>query len=330
VIVWTYDPKPPDAAYDVRSLPCKCLFESWLGRRMIMGYFGNVIALSLDSSDVDVILAHGDSLLLPFQDKPVVRVMHGSALGEALSARSPWRFASQLMIYVQELLSTLANRDCVAVSQSTLRHHPFVRRVIPHGVDTSVFYPEAASKTPEPSVLFVGALDGRKRGALLIDWFSRVVRARHAAATLTMVGPTGPDVAGVRYCAGVENSELAKLYRRAWVYASPSTYEGFGLPYLEAMASGTPVIAVPNLGSNEILDHGRFGRLVADSEFGFALSDLLADAERRVQLAARGLERASHYSIDAMVDRYESLLFATCRSRRRPAGNRSPFTAVPT
>ncbi len=45
---------------------------------------------------------------------------------------------------------------------------------------------------------------------------------------------------GVTYVTGVPDTQLADLYRRAWVCASPSTYEGFGLPYLEAMACGTP------------------------------------------------------------------------------------------
>ena len=70
------------------------------------------------------------------------------------------------------------------------------------------------------------------------------------------------------YRIGVDDAELASLYRRAWAYVTPSTYEGFGLPYLEAMACGTPVVATPNPGSVEILDHGKYGVLAADEEFG--------------------------------------------------------------
>ena len=51
-----------------------------------MGYLGNVLALLPDYREFDAIIAHGDSLLLPLAGKPVVRVMHGSALGEARSA----------------------------------------------------------------------------------------------------------------------------------------------------------------------------------------------------------------------------------------------------
>ena len=68
--------------------------------------------------------------------------------------------------------------------------------------------------------------------------------------------PAGPARKGVSYHVGVSDTELAALYCRAWVYVSPSTYEGFGLPYAEALACGTPVVATPNDGSHEMLSAG--------------------------------------------------------------------------
>jgi glycosyltransferase involved in cell wall biosynthesis len=277
-----------------------------------MGYLGNVLALLPRYRDVDVVITHGDNLLLPLLGKPVVRVMHGSALGEALSARSPGRFVLQLGVYGLELFTGFTQSGCVAVSHNTLRYNPFVRRVIPNGVNLTVFSATPESKTCEPSVMFAGALEGRKRGRLLIEWFIRDVRQRHPTATLMMVSPPGPEIPGVNYHTGVSDTELAALYRRAWIYASPSTYEGFGLPYLEAMACGTPVVATPNPGSREVLDEGRFGRLVADSEFGGAMADLLADAAARSELATRGLKRAQEFTLTTMVDRYEHLLSEIC------------------
>ena len=308
VEVWTHDPKPEGAAYEVRELPWKRFATSWLGRRLTMGYLGNVLALLPKYGDADVIIAIGDSLLLPLAGKPLVRVMAGSALGEALCARTPWRFALQTGVYVQELATALTQTGCVGISHNTRRYNPFVRRTIPLGVDLSAFSPHPAGKTTEPSILFVGALDGRKRGRLLIEWFTKEVRARHPAATLSMVCQPGPQVAGVTYHVGVTDDELARMYRSAWVYASPSTYEGFGLPYLEALASGTPVVATSNPGSLEVLDGGRYGLLPADVEFGAALAGLLSDEAERARLAALGLERARLYTLAAMADGYEDLL----------------------
>ena len=105
------------------------------------------------------------------------------------------------------------------------------------------------------------------------------------------------------------DTELASLYRRAWAYVTPSTYEGFGLPYLEAMACGTPVVTTPNPGALEVLDHGTCGVLVPDEEFGDRIASLLSDEQARAALSARGVLRAREYSLGVMLDRYEELLF---------------------
>ena len=89
VTVFTYDPKPEDASYDVSMLPGRAFVNSWLGRRLTMGYLANVFALLPGYRGYDAVLAHGDSLLLPLTGRPVVRIMHGTALEEAKSATSP-------------------------------------------------------------------------------------------------------------------------------------------------------------------------------------------------------------------------------------------------
>jgi phosphatidylinositol alpha-mannosyltransferase len=323
VTVWTHDPKPASAAYEVRPLPWRRFVNTWVGRRVTMGYLGNVLALLPDYDRVDGIIAHGDSLLLGVLGRPVIRVMHGSALAEALAARSVWRFLLQMGVYVQELLTGIVQPGCVGVSANTCRYNPFVRRFIPNGVDLRDYYPDATAKADRPSVLFVGTLDGRKRGRLLLDWFEGTVRRDHPQATLDMVCPPGPPRPGVTYHTGVGNAELAALYRRAWVYASPSSYEGFGLPYVEALASGTPVVATPNPGSREVLGAGEFGVLADDADFPAALGRLLADAALRRQYATRGLGRAREFALETVIERYEALLGeGPSRRGRRGHGRR--------
>jgi glycosyltransferase involved in cell wall biosynthesis len=180
--------------------------------------------------------------------------------------------------------------------------------VIPNGVDTRVFRPAPAEKTASPSMLFVGAVEGRKQGKFLLDVFAGVIRPALPAAELMFVGSPGPPMPGVTYHTGVDDLELARLYSRAWVYASPSTYEGFGLPYLEAMACGTAVVATPNPGSCEVLVNGRYGRLVDREKFGATVLELLNDGAARRILEIDGVGRASTLSADIMVERYEALL----------------------
>ena len=309
VTVFSHDPKPVGAAYEVRELPWKSFVSTWAGRRMTMGYLGNVLALVPDYADFDAVIAHGDSLLAPLSGKPVLRVMHGSALGEARSATSIGRCALQLGVYGQELLTALVSRGVVAVSDNTTRDNPFISHVIPHGVDEGIFTPWPANKSQEPSVLFVGALDGRKRGRFLIDGFVNTIRPAHPEASLTIVGEAGPAHPGVRYLTGVSDAELAGLYRRAWVYASPSTYEGFGLPYLEAMACGTPVVASENPGSLDVLGEDRCGLMPGDEDFAATVASLLGDAGARADLSAAGLRRASQFTLTRMLESYEKVLF---------------------
>ena len=147
VVVFSHDPKPVGAAYEVRELPWKSFVNTWAGRRLTMGYLGNVLALVPDYREFDAVIAHGDSLLVPLTGKPVLRVMHGSALGEARSATSIGRCLLQLGVYGQELLTALVSRGVVAVSENTTRDNPFVAHVIPHGVDDSIFTPWPVDKS---------------------------------------------------------------------------------------------------------------------------------------------------------------------------------------
>lgn len=330
VTVFSHDDAPPGAPYARQPLPGASLWRNPLGKRLTMGWLGHVLLLGTDFGDVDAVLAHGDSLLLPLRGRPVLRVMHGSAWAEARSARSPWRWLSQMGIYGTELLSAVTQPGrVVAVSANTRRDFgPFIRadRVVPNGVDLAAFPPAGpGEKSAQPSVAFVGVHGGRKRGGLLLRWFAEHVRPRFPAATLDFVGPSGPTTtpaaAGVHYHTDIPGEELAALLRRAWVYASPSVYEGFGLPYLEAMASGTPVLATPNPGSREVLAGGVAGVLAEDAAFPGELVRLLADAGERARLTAAGLARARELSLEKTVDRYDAILGALGRLAKRPMTN---------
>ncbi len=312
VSVFSHDPAPEGAAYLVRPLPWRAFVDTWLGRRATMGYLGNILATLPDYRECDAIIAHGDSLLLPLLGKPVVRVMHGSAIGEAMHAATPGRFVLQCGVFVQELLTSLTTPGTVAVSHNSRRDNPFIRHTIPHGVDTRLFQPMPREKSPEPSIVFVGTHAGRKRGSFLLETFTSTIRPALPGATLMFVGPEGPPAAGVTYFTGVGDAELAVLYRRAWVYASASTYEGFGLPYLEAMACGTAVVATPNAGSTELLANGEHGCLAEDEAFGAAILQLLTNEAARRAYEAKGLLCAQAHSLDVMLDRYEMLLAELC------------------
>jgi glycosyltransferase involved in cell wall biosynthesis len=205
----------------------------------------------------------------------------------------------------------------VGISDNTRGYNPFVGETIMLGVDPRIFFPEPTQKTSHPSLIFVGTAGGRKRGQLLLTMFKGIIRPAYPQASLMFVGPEGEPAPGVTYHTGVSDQQLASLYRRAWLCVSLSTYEGFGLPYLEAMACGTAVVATANPGSREVLADGAYGKLAEDAAFGTAILDLFEDRSGREALEAAGVRRAKQLSLESMVDRYEAVLIGLSGAHAR-------------
>ena len=128
-------------------------------------------------------------------------------------------------------------------------------------------------------------------------------------AVLRMVTEDAPaDVGpGVEVLGRLDDEALAEAYRQAWVFGLPFDYEGFGIPYAEALASGTPAVATPNVGARCVLDDGRAGVIVGLTDLGRTLVELLGDAPRRDRMRVAGLARAREFALTSVVDQYETI-----------------------
>jgi glycosyltransferase involved in cell wall biosynthesis len=264
----------------------------------------------IDFSGYDVLHAHGDDYWIWRRRVPVhVRTLHGSCFEEARTVPGVKEKLRMVALGFSEVLASLAADTTVLVSPATRRWVPWVHPVIPNGVDTQRFHPDPAARSDHPTVLFVGTWHGRKRGAALADAFATEVRPRVPHAELLMVTQDAPPEPGpgVHVLGRLDDAALADAYRRAWIFCLPSNYEGFGIPYAEALASGTPVVATPNLGARYVLDEGRAGALVDLPDLGPALVALLGDEERMEQMRTAGLARARDLSLESVVDRYEAI-----------------------
>ncbi len=259
-----------------------------------------------DWSAFDVVHAHGDDYWLWF-DKPAhVRTMHGSCWAETLHIPGWKEKLRMAMLGTSEIVAALAAHRTVAVSRNTQRSYPWIRRMIPNGVNVQSFKPGGA-KAPQPTILFVGTYKNRKRGDLVMREFEQKIRPALPEAQLWMVCGDAPAAPGVTVFDRVSEETLAELYRQAWVFTLPSTYEGFGVPYIEAMASGTPVVATDNPGANEVLAGGRFGHIVEPGQLGDALLALLKDKTDRDRLTTVGLQRSTNYQWPRIVEQYSAL-----------------------
>lgn len=162
---------------------------------------------------------------------------------------------------------------------------------------------------PPQFILYVGAIEPRKNIHRLIQAMAQL-HQMGTPAHLCLVGPNGRlldelqqaaaqvGLAGfVHYLGYVSQADLPGLYSLATVFAFPSLYEGFGLPPLEAMACGTPVLTSRQTAMEEVC--GEAAWLVDPhdvSEMADGLHTLLMDANQRGMLQEKGLERVKQFT----------------------------------
>jgi glycosyltransferase involved in cell wall biosynthesis len=176
-------------------------------------------------------------------------------------------------------------------------------RVVHHGVRAPAI---AAAVPRQKIILHVGAIQRRKNIARLVDAFERV----DPGWQLVLAGSAGygaPEIAAkigaarsrerIRMLGYVAPAELASWYARATIFAFPSLDEGFGMPVLEAMAAGTPVIASNRSAIPEVAGDAAWLVDPEDTdELADALVALTRDPERRADLSRRGLARAAQFT----------------------------------
>jgi glycosyltransferase involved in cell wall biosynthesis len=263
------------------------------------------------------------ALLCPANVAPVAYPRSVVVIHDAAVLRHPGWYSRAYAGWQRLVLPAVARRASVVMTVSEFARGELVEllgidaAVVPGGVDqrfTPAADPEPARRAhalERPYVLCVASHTARKNLAALVP------AARALAGDgveVVVAGGHRPQFArergldALRVIGRVDDALLPGLYAGAEAFALPSRYEGFGLPVLEAMACGTPVVAADAAALPETC--GGAARLAPPEgeAFAAALTALLGDGAERARLRAAGSARAARFGWDATARALDALL----------------------
>ncbi|WP_140722681.1 glycosyltransferase family 4 protein [Pseudomonas sp. Hp2] len=205
---------------------------------------------AVHSTRPDVIHAHGDDFLLG-GSVPIVRTFYGSSLSEARASRG-LRRANHYILGALELWSARCASARLGIAPETIDLFDCEELFPPFLGTTSVAPRQPATS---PTIVFIGSFCGRKQGWLAQQAVAHLREHGHPDARLVVIGPQD-DAARwepwVEHRSGLSDTQVSMLLSTAWLLVSPSSYEGFGIPIVEALAHEVAVVALRNPGSEYI------------------------------------------------------------------------------
>ncbi|MDG2426907.1 MAG: glycosyltransferase family 1 protein [Acidimicrobiales bacterium] len=274
-------------------------------------------------------LVHASGGAVPATEAPLVATIHDLAW-----RRHPEAATRRGRKVFEGWLSDSRRADRVVCPSETTRSDLMAAgfnddqiRVVPLGVTLSDAEPGLTTRLrvrhdlAEPFVLWMGTLEPRKNLDRLVAAMS--ISKRLVDVPLVLVGPEGWRTDVARTVAPLKGravvvGPVGEVEKRAWleaadVFCFPSLHEGFGLPVLEAMACGTPVVTSKGTATEEFLGNG--GLLVDPTDVGAiaeSLTTVLDDNELAVRLGSAGRDRSLDYpwskTADGLVAIYHELL----------------------
>ena len=325
-------PEPWQPPVEVRHLPFprRLLYETW---HLPVARFPKV---ERATGSVDVV--HATAFAYPASVAPVVVTINDLAFLDdpRLSTRHGLRFfrrGTELARAHARLVvcpSEATRRDCLefGFDEARLRVVPWAVRPAPPVSAEQVESVRSRHGLRRPYVLFVGTIEPRKNLPALLRAFADLT---DLDVDLVLVGPSGwnEDLAPAAARLGerckqlgfVSRGDLEVLMAGAAAFCYPSLREGFGLPVLEAMAHGTPVVTSRGTSTEEVA--GDAAVLVDPfdpASIGEGLRRVLTDGELAAGLRVAGVARAAELSWERTADGYVQIY--------KEAATRSPTTAV--
>jgi glycosyltransferase involved in cell wall biosynthesis len=336
-----YSPRPIDPGVRLPSIATNVVLAS----RLPPGLWEQITLLR----------AHGprDALFCPsytlplFARCPTLLIHHGSYEGyrEAAQVFSAWaRLKARIMYDLSAHRATLVSTVSQYSKQDMAHFYrldPARIHVIPDGVDTRLFKPLSDPRAcsnwrrkvlgeDRPIILYVGKPTRRRNLPNLLQAFARLKRQERLPHRLLLIGSSLPglsiagqirrlgleaDVVDLPYA---EHDEMVLAYNACEMLVYPSSYEGFGMPVLEAMACGAPVIALDNTAFPEFA--GGVAMLLSDAQpdtLAEGMLKVILDSSIREQMAQSGPQRAAAYDWHLVTRMYLDLLLELARRTER-------------
>jgi glycosyltransferase involved in cell wall biosynthesis len=240
----------------------------------------------------------------------------------------PWWTRWKLRIFLRILLWRAKKIICVshATKRDLLHFFPHLLekriRVIHHGFDDTFFHTKGDPKATEELLkmygvvsgeylLYVGALQPRKNINRIIEAFEKIKKS-HPEKKLVLAGEpawlaetilnrvaSSPYTEDIILTGGISFDTVRALYQRTALFLFPSLYEGFGLPILEAFASGVPVLVSENSSLREVAGDGAwYCDAFSSDDMAEQILCLLGNESLRAKLIIRGEEQLHKFSWD--------------------------------
>jgi glycosyltransferase involved in cell wall biosynthesis len=218
--------------------------------------------------------------------------------------------------------------ECVTNSAWTSKmirqYHNLNSVVVPLGVDTTIFHPVRSIKEKRalsPVIMTVGNSNPVKRFSLFMETVQLLQKKNRCTALVATHDPSLLKSEGLsaEFASPNDDAQIAALYDKASVFVSTSACEGFGLPLLEAMACGTPVVTTDSGGVRDFCEDGFNCRIVQSAraeDLAQAVEEIRSNTDLESRLIQNGLATARQWPWERLIDSFDRLLKSTKRTFR--------------
>lgn len=324
VSVFSHSRQPADARYRVLPIDLPGLRAALRWAPFLKRLWYPLWYRRLDWDGFDAVHIHGDGGFIRYRGN-YVRTFYGTAALEYRHARNLKGKLAQGFSYWMERREARRCRLTVGISPHVAAHLPGVDRVIPCMLP-GMPDPVAVEKTVCPSLIYLGSRRSRKRGEAALELFLRL-RKTFPDLRLNYVGPAA-EIADLRqraeyrevaFHARLSQPDLVKLYRESWVYLCLSSYEGFGVGIIEAMACSCMVVTAPHPGSEYLVRDGDTGIVAPPDRMEDLVRGILKDEPSRREIARRAREFSRRFSPATVASAYLDL-YRMAQARASGAG----------